>query len=118
MASKEEKGVAMIERVLSRWVVLVCLVLSVAAGDSIPAYSQAEVEITGTVFAIDNDGTGNVIAVSLLDRGGNEFVVVHDRIGDQLLKMVDKNMKVTGVINVGKDGTRYIKVQKFEIVPG
>jgi|GEM_PF-3532179 len=108
----------MIEPILSRWVLLVCaVVLLVAAGDYAGAYSEEEVEIKGTVFAIDNDAAGNVIAVSVLDRSGNEFLVLDDRTGNQLLKMVDQYVKVTGVINVGKDGKRYIKVMRFEILP-
>lgn len=34
------------------------------------AYDENVVEIKGTVFAVDNDANGNVIAVSILDAGG------------------------------------------------
>lgn len=79
------------------------------------AYDENVVEIKGTVFAVDNDANGNIIAVSLLDAGGEEYFVVRDEIGDQLLKLVDKNVKVTCVINVGADGKKNMKVKKFEL---
>jgi hypothetical protein len=79
------------------------------------AYDENVVEIKGTVFAVDNDANGNIIAVSILDAGGEEYFVVRDEIGDQLLKLVDKNVKVTCVINVGVDGKKNMKVKKFEL---
>ena len=81
------------------------------------AYDENVVDIKGTVFAVDNDASGNVIAVSLLDAAGEEYFVVHDPVGDQLLKLVDKNVKATGVINVGTDGKKNMKVHKFELFP-
>lgn len=81
------------------------------------AYDENVVDVKGTVFAVDDDASGNVIAVSILDAAGEEYFVVHDPVGDQLLKLVDKNVKVTGVINVGTDGKKNMKVHKFELFP-
>ena len=75
------RGVAMIKRVLSRCVVMVCMVLLAAIVDCGRASSEEEVEIKGTVFAIDNDDMGKAIEVSVLDRAGNEYFVVHDQTG-------------------------------------
>jgi len=90
---------------------LVALIWALPAG----AYDENVVDIKGTVFAVDNDSSGNVTAVSILDAAGEEYFVVHDGIGDQLLKLVDKNVKVTGVINVGTDGKKNMKIHKFEL---
>jgi len=79
------------------------------------AYDENVVDVKGTVFAVDDDGNGNVTAVSVLDAAGEEYFVVHDPIGDQLLKLVDKNVKATGVINVGTDGKKNMKIYKFEL---
>ena len=81
------------------------------------AYDENVVDVKGTVFAVDNDASGNVNAVSILDAAGEEYFVVRDAVGDQLLKLVDKNVKVTGVINVGTDGKKNMKVHKFELFP-
>jgi len=81
------------------------------------AYDENVVDVKGTVFAVDNDASGNVIAVSVLDAAGEEYFVVRDAVGDQLLKLVDKNVKVTGVINVGADGKKNMKIHKFELFP-
>jgi hypothetical protein len=90
---------------------LVVLIWALPAG----AYDENVVDIKGTVFAVDNDATGKVTAVSILDAAGEEYFVVHDTVGDQLLKLVDKNVKATGVINVGADGKKNMKVHKFEL---
>ena len=86
------------------------LVLAFAA----QANSENAVEVKGTVFAVDNDTAGNVTAVSIIDQAGAEVFVVRDEVGDQLLKLVDKNVKATGVITEDKEGKKYIKVQKYE----
>jgi len=101
----------------TRWAKLGLLLIIVLIW-ALPASSYEEnvVDIKGTVFAVDNDSSGNVIAVSILDATGEEYFVVRGEIGDQLLKMVDKNVKVTGVISIGKDGKKHIEIRKFELV--
>jgi hypothetical protein len=79
------------------------------------AYDENVVDVKGTIFAVDNDASGKVTEVSILDAAGEEYFVVHDAVGDQLLQLVDKNVKVTGVINVGTDGKKNMKVHKFEL---
>jgi len=92
---------------------LVALIWALPVG----AYDENVVDVKGTVFAVDNDANGKVTAVSVLDAAGEEYFVVRDAVGDQLLKLVDKNVKVTGVINVGADGKKNMKVHKFDIFP-
>lgn len=83
----------------------------------VSAYWENEVEIKGTVFAVDNDDKGRTTTVSVLDAAGEEYFVVHDETGDKLLNMVDKNVKVKGVINVDKDGKKQMKIKEFELFP-
>jgi len=101
----------------ARWARLGLLLIIVLIW-ALPASSYEEnvVDFKGTVFAIDNDSSGNVIAVSILDVTGEEYFVIRGEIGDQLLKMVDKNVKVTGVISIGKDGKKHIEIRKFVLV--
>jgi hypothetical protein len=97
--------------------VRICLLLFVFLVWALPAaaYDENVVDVKGTVFTVDDDGSGNVTAVSILDAAGEEYFVVHDPTGDQLLKLVDKNVKATGVINVGTDGKKNMKIHKFEL---
>jgi hypothetical protein len=111
-----EKGSDMIKLACRFWVVSACTALFVVAGHYSLAYSETEIEIKGTVFAVDQDSGGAVVEVSILDPAGNEYFVAHDQIGDQLLKMVEKNVKVTGVISESRDGRKHIRVRKFEII--
>jgi len=67
------------------------------------------------VFAVDNDASGKITAVSILDAAGEEYFVLNDETGAKLLELVDKNVKATGVINLGADGKKYIKIKKFEL---
>ena len=102
-----------------RKLIRICMLLFVVLVWALPvgAYDENVVDVKGTVFAVDNDASGNVIAVSVLDAAGEEYFVVRDAVGDQLLKLVDKNVKVTGVINVGADGKKNMKIHKFELFP-
>lgn len=101
------------------WLLMVFCILGLSLiTTAANAYSENEVDIKGTVFATDQDDKGNVIAVSILDAGGEEYFVVNDELGSQLLKLVDKNVKVTGVINVDKkDGKKKIRILKYELFP-
>jgi hypothetical protein len=80
------------------------------------AYGEPEIDIRGTVFAIEHDSSDNVVAVSILEITGEEYFVIRDEIGDKLLKLVDKNLKATGVLSTDKDGKKRIKVVKFDLV--
>jgi len=101
------------------WLLMVFCILGLSLiTTALNAYWENEVDIKGTVFATDQDDKGNVTAVSILDAGGEEFFVVNDEVGSQLLKLVDKNVKVTGVVNVNeKDGKKIIKIKKYELFP-
>lgn len=101
----------------TRWARLGLLLIIVLIW-ALPASSYEENVVTfkGTVFAVDNDSSGNVIAVSILDVTGEEYFVIRGEIGDQLLKMVDKNVNVTGVISIDKDGKKHIEIRKYVVV--
>jgi hypothetical protein len=103
------------ERNVKTWLLLVFCVLGLSFITAANAYDENVVDLKGTVFATDNDDKGNVIAVSIIDAGGEEFFVANDEVGKQLLKLVDKNVKASGVINVDKHGKKIIKIKKFEL---
>lgn len=104
----------------TRWtmlsLLLVFLIAFLVQAPQAGAYGEPEIDIRGTVFAIEHDSSDNVVAVSILEITGEEYFVVRDEIGDKLLKMVDKNLKVTGVLYKDEDGKKRIKILKFDIV--
>lgn len=95
---------------------LVFLIAFLVQAPQAGAYGEPEIDIRGTVFAVEHDSSDNVVAVSILDVTGEEYFVVRDEIGDKLLKMVDKNLKATCVLSTDKDGKKRIKVVKFDLV--
>jgi hypothetical protein len=95
---------------------LIILVVFLVSAPPAGAYGEPEIDIKGTVFAIEHDKNDNVTSVSILEITGEEYFVIRDEIGDKLLKLVDKNLKATGVMYKDQDGKKRIKVLKFDIV--
>ena len=89
-------------------VTIVCVTSSFAATD--------EVEITGTVYAIDRDENNNVTTVVLATDEGEEIVVVKSGKGMELLTLDEKTVKATGVIANDEDGNKTITVTKYTIL--
>ena len=106
------------ERTVRIWLLLGVCILGLSFVTAANAYGETEVQLRGTVFATDYDDKGNVVAVSILEVAGEEYFVVNDEVGSELLKLVDKILKVTGVISVDKDGKKIIRIKKYELVPG
>ena len=87
-----------------------CVVLfSATAGPVV-----GEVSITGTVYADDWDHEGKVTLVVIETPDGELYYVSDDAKGKELLKLVDKNVKVTGVID-DTGGERTITVMSYEV---
>lgn len=79
------------------------------------ALAGETVTITGVVQAVDWDEEDNVIAVTISTDDG-EFYVENSGKGVELLKMVDKKVKVTGNVSTDEDGFKTITVNSFEVV--
>jgi uncharacterized membrane protein len=89
----------------------VCLSLLYAV--AVP--TAAEESITGTVYADDWDEKGNVVLVVIETADGGLYYVSEDAKGKELLKLVDKNVKATGVIQ-DSGGEKIITVVSYEIM--
>ena len=89
---------------------LVCVPVLVAAAE--------EVEITGTLYAVEWDNSNNASAVIIVTIGGEEIVVSKSGKGDELLKLVSHNVfvKATGTVATNENGSRIIKVTKYSII--
>ena len=99
------------------WLQLVC-VLAMVTLLCVPSLFAAtdEVEITGTVYAIDRDENSNVTAVVLATDDGEEIVVINSGKGIELLQLDEKTIKATGIIAKDEDGNKTITVAKYIIL--
>jgi hypothetical protein len=78
-------------------------------------YSENEVTVKASVYGAAWNEKGEVTAVSLLTTDGDELFVVRNATGDELLKIIEQNVKVTGAVLVDKQGKKNITIYKYEI---
>jgi hypothetical protein len=77
--------------------------------------AAVEVSITGTVYANLWDGKDNVIGVVIETHDGEIYNVSDDGRGKELFTLVDKNVKVIGVVeDIG--GEKVITVMAYEVM--
>jgi len=58
---------------------------------------------------------GTVTAVSILTPEGDGLFVVRNPVGDELLKLVEQNIKVTGAVLIDESRKENFTVYKYEI---
>ena len=88
------------------WITLFC---------AAPPLAVAEVSVTGTVYADDWDDKGNVALVVVETSDGEIYYVSGDAKGKELFKLVEKNVRVSGIVEDAGD-EKVITVEKYEIV--
>ena len=96
-------------------VFVVCTLLLFGLAGTVWGYDENVVTFKAAVYPVGWDEKGNVTDVSLLTIDGTEVFVVHNAVGDELLKLVEKNVNVTGPVLEDKDGKKKITVYKYEI---
>ncbi len=74
-----------------------------------------EVTITGVVAAMAWDERQNVITVSI-DADDGLYYVTHNAIGKQLLALVDREVKVTGILGEDTESNIIITVKSYEVL--
>lgn len=94
--------------------VLCMLALFILAGVA-AGYSENEITVKGSVYGVAWDEKGTVTAVSILTPEGDELFVVRNPVGDELLKLVEQNIKVTGAVLIDESGKKNFTVYKYEI---
>ena len=75
----------------------------------------AEVSITGTVYAENWDDKDNVTEVVIETADGEPYYVSNDGRGKELLKLVEKKVKATGVVE-DTGGEKIIRVMAYEVM--
>jgi hypothetical protein len=96
-------------------VFVVCTLLLFGLAGTAWGYDENVVTFKAAVYPVGWDEKGNVTDVSLLTIDGTEVFVVHNAVGDELLKLIEKNVNVTGPVLEDKDGKKKITVYKYEI---
>ncbi len=94
--------------------VCACMLLSVFS--IAYGYSENDITIKATVYGAAWNAAGDVTSVSLLTVEGDELFVVHNAVGDELLKQVDQNIKANGAVLLDKQGRKNITIYKYEIL--
>ena len=83
---------------------------------TVPLFAATEeVEIAGTVFASEWDANDNVTAVVIATEEGEEIAVAASGKGMELLKLEEKNVKVTGSVVTDEEGRKTVNITKYII---
>lgn len=96
-----------------RAVIAICFPLLLLGYTTV--YAAGELTVKGAVYGAQWDEKGKVLAVSILTTEGDELFVEHTSVGDELLKLVEQNIRVTGTVKPAKDGKKLFTVTKYEI---
>jgi len=112
-----KKGEEMMALKKKFWLQVVC-VLTMVTLVCVPSLFAAtdEVEITGTVYAIDRDENNNVTAVLIVTDEGEEIVIANSGKGMELLLLDEKTVKATGMVAKDEDGNKTITVNNYIIL--
>jgi len=94
----------------------ICILILFLIGNVVYGYSENEITVKGSVYETEWNDKGVVTAVSILTIDGDELFVVHTPVGDELLKLVEQNMRATGAVLVDKKGRKNFTVYKYEVV--
>jgi hypothetical protein len=78
-------------------------------------YSENEITVKASVYGAAWNEKGEVTGVSLLTTDGDELFVAHNTVGDELIKLVEQNIKASGAVLVDQQGRKNITVYKYEI---
>jgi hypothetical protein len=104
---------------MKRWTVSLSLVVCVLMCFGVlwigQAYSENEITAKGSVYGSEWNDKGEATAVSVVTTEGDELFVVHTPLGDELLKLVEQNVRVTGLVNVDQNGRKNLMLHKYEI---
>jgi hypothetical protein len=97
-------------------VLAVCACMLLSLFSIAYGYSENDITVKATVYGATWNDKGEVTGVSLLTVEGDELFVVHNALGDELLKQVDQNIKANGAVLVDKQGRKNMTIYKYEIM--
>jgi hypothetical protein len=74
-----------------------------------------ELKLTGTVVPGDWDERANVIGVAIRTWKGQEYLVDRNKLGKELLALLEKTIEVMGTVREHEDGYMVVNVKKYEV---
>ena len=89
------------------------MVLSVMYATKV--FAADEVTVTGTVYATAWGDDDNVTAAVIAGLG-EEYVIVQNAVGKELLKLNYKDVKASGVIGQDSEGNKTLTVTSYEVM--
>jgi hypothetical protein len=97
-------------------VMAICILILFSIGNVVYGYSENEITVKGSVYETEWNDKGVVTAVSILTIEGDELFVVHTPVGDELLKLVEQNVKATGAVLIDETVKKNFRVYKYEVL--
>jgi hypothetical protein len=79
-------------------------------------FTADEATITGTVYATAWDDDDNVTAAVIAGLG-EEYVIVQNAVGKELLQLSYRDVKAIGVIGQDSEGNKTLTVSSYEVMP-
>jgi hypothetical protein len=77
---------------------------------------SSECRIRGTVIPGDWDANSRVVGVAIKTGGGEEYLVDKNKLGKELLVLIQKTVEVTGTVREHEDGYMVVNVKRFEVL--
>jgi hypothetical protein len=71
--------------------------------------------VSGLIIPVDWDSDGNVLGVAIFDKEEKRYVIIQDKKGKELLKLIRAELEVDGDIKKGKKGKPILKVKDFRL---
>jgi hypothetical protein len=78
-------------------------------------YSENVITVKASVHGTFWNSKGEATDVSLITVEGDKLFVVHYVVGDELLKLVEQNVRVTGAVSIDRQGGKKISIYKYEV---
>jgi hypothetical protein len=71
--------------------------------------------VSGLIIPVDWDNDGNILSVAIFDKEEKRYVIIQDKKGKELLKLIRSELEVDGDIIKGKKGEPILKVKDFRL---
>lgn len=114
LINEEESTMKRKERFL---ILGLCALISFSVVCATNVFAADKVTITGTVYSAAWDENDNVIAATIVAGTGEEYAIVDNAAGKELLKLEYKVVKASGVIGEDSEGNKTFSVTNYEVMP-
>lgn len=78
--------------------------------------NRREHTITGVVIPEDWDANDNVIRVGIKTSDHREYVIEYNRLGRELMSLIDRQVRVKGRVRERLDGEFMLNVDSYELI--